>query len=100
VTILWAGVSLSERKDMKKYLPRWTDGRRTRGLTYVERHDIFSYLAIRSRMPILKWICPTHDLVYGAKLRHPRGRRKLGEKDLTYLAKEVFLILIIGELSL
>jgi hypothetical protein len=41
-------------------------------------------------MPIPTWICPTHDLVYGAKPRHPRGRRKLGEKVLTYLDKEVF----------
>jgi hypothetical protein len=41
-------------------------------------------------MPIPTWICPTHDLVYGAKPRHSRGRRKLGEKDITYLDKEVF----------
>jgi hypothetical protein len=89
VTLLRAGVGLSERKDMKKYLPRWPDARRTQGLTYVERHAIFSYLATRSRMPIPTWIFPTHDLVYGAKLRHPRGRIKLGEKDITYLDKEV-----------
>jgi hypothetical protein len=90
VTLLRAEVRLSERKDMKKYLPRWPDGRRTQGITYVERHDGFSYLATRSRMPIPTWICPPHDLVYGAKPRHPRGKRKLGEKDLTYLDKEVF----------
>jgi hypothetical protein len=41
-------------------------------------------------MPIPTWICPTHDLVYGVKPRHPHGRRKLGEKVLTYLDKEVF----------
>jgi hypothetical protein len=41
-------------------------------------------------MPIPTWICPTHDLVYWEKPRHPRGRRKLGEKVLTYLDKEVF----------
>jgi hypothetical protein len=41
-------------------------------------------------MPIPTWICPTHNLVYGVKLRYPRGRIKLGEKDLTYLDKEVF----------
>jgi hypothetical protein len=40
-------------------------------------------------MPIPTWIFPTHYLVYGAKPRHPRGRRKLGEKVLTYLDKEV-----------
>jgi hypothetical protein len=90
MTLLRIGIRLSERKDMKKYLPRWPDMRRTQGLTYVERHDIFSYLATRLRMPIPMWICPTHDLVYGAKPRHPRGRRKLGEKDITYLDKEVF----------
>jgi hypothetical protein len=53
------------------------------------RHDICAYLAIMSRMPIPTWICPTHDLVYGAKPRHPRGRRKLGEKILTHLYREV-----------
>jgi hypothetical protein len=90
MTLLRVGVRLSERKDMEKYLPCWPDARRTQGLTYVERHDIFSYLATRSRMPIPTWICPTHDLVYGAKPRYPRGRRKLGEKDITYLDKEVF----------
>jgi hypothetical protein len=40
-------------------------------------------------MPIPTWICLTHDLVYGEKPRHPRGRRKLGEKEITYLDKEV-----------
>jgi hypothetical protein len=90
MTLLRIGVRLSERKDMKKYLPRWPDKRRTQGLTYVERHDVFSYLATRSRIPIPTWIFSTHDLVYGAKTRHPRGRRKLGEKDITYLDKEVF----------
>jgi hypothetical protein len=88
--LLRIGVRLSERKDMKKYLPRWPDTRRTQGITYVERHDVFSYLATRSRMPIPTWICPTHDLVYGAKPIHPRGRIKLGEKYITYLDKEVF----------
>jgi hypothetical protein len=83
MTLLWAGVRLSERKDMKKYLPRWLDARWTQGFTYVERHDGFSYLATRSRIPIPMWICPTHDLVYGAKPRHPRGRRKPGEKEIT-----------------
>jgi hypothetical protein len=89
-TLFRIGVRLSERKDMKNYLLRWPDTRQTQGLTYVERHDIFSYLATRSRMPIPTWIFPTHDLVYGAKPRHPRRRRKLGEKDITYLDKEVF----------
>jgi hypothetical protein len=41
-------------------------------------------------MPIPMWICPTHDLLYREKPRNPRGRRKLGEKVLTYLEKEVF----------
>jgi hypothetical protein len=90
ITLLLIGVRLSEIKDSEKYLPRWPDARRTQGLTYVERHDIFSYLATRLRMPIPTRICPTHDLLYGAKPRHPRGRRKLGEKFLTYLDKEVF----------
>jgi hypothetical protein len=87
--LLRAGVCLSE-KDMKKYLPRWPDRRRTQGLTYVERHEIFTYLATRLCVPIPTWLCPTHDLVYRAKPRHPRGRRKLGEQDITYLDKEVF----------
>jgi hypothetical protein len=83
MTLLPAGVRLSDRKDMEKYLPRWSDARQTYGLTYIEIHEKFTYLATRSRMPILTWICPTHDLVYEAKPRHPRGRRKLGEKVLT-----------------
>jgi hypothetical protein len=78
VTLVRIGARLSERKDMKKYLPRWPDGIRTQGLTYVERHNIFTYLTTRSRMPIPTCICPTHDFLYGAKPRHPRGRKKNG----------------------
>jgi hypothetical protein len=54
---------------------------------------ICAYLGTRSRMPIPTWICPTHDLMYGVKPRHPRGRRKLGEEMLTHLYN---IILIIG----
>jgi hypothetical protein len=90
VTLLRAGVRLSERKDMKKYLPRWPDGRRTQGLTYVERHNVFSYLATRSRIPIPTWIFPTHDLIVWGEAETSTREKKTRGKEITYLDKEVF----------
>jgi hypothetical protein len=82
MTLLRIGVCLSERKDMKKYLPFWPDTRQTQGLTYVERHDVFSYLATRSRMSISTWICLTHDLVYGGKAETSTREKKTGGRKI------------------